>query len=212
MSQPPPALPPDALPPDALPPNSPDALPPGALPQDSFPSAIDTFDAKVDAWLERVRGNASADRLFNTASTLGDFSVIWQLVSLVRATDGKRQAKQSLELSLFIGAESLIVNQGIKRIFNRKRPTPSGDARFDVRTPSTSSFPSGHASAAFFAATMLTSMTGKRFAPLWYTIGAIVAMSRPYVRIHHASDVVAGAAVGAGLGAAALRLRRLWTR
>jgi undecaprenyl-diphosphatase len=35
---------------------------------------------------------------------------------------------------------------------------------------------------------------------VWYLIATIVALSRVYVRIHHASDVVAGAGVGAVLG------------
>jgi membrane-associated phospholipid phosphatase len=183
-------------------------VPPGS----PLATSIESFDARVDTWLEQVRGNPLSDRLFNTASTLGDFSVLWHLISIGRAVAGKRNARQSIELSLFLGAESLIVNQGIKRLFKRTRPTTSGDERYGVRTPSTSSFPSGHASSAFFAATVLTSMTGKRRAPLWYGIAAIVSLSRPYVRIHHASDIVGGAAVGLTLGVVATRLRRLWTR
>jgi len=70
-----------------------------------------------------------------------------------------------------------------------------------VRRPSTSSFPSGHASAAFFAAAILTTATSQRLAPVWYSTAAVVAVSRAYVRIHHPSDVVAGAAVGVALGA-----------
>ena len=99
-----------------------------------------------------------------------------------------------------IGAESLVVNQGVKRLFGRIRPTEAGDPRFPVRRPSTSSFPSGHASSAFFAAALLTTATGKRMAPVWYSTATVVALSRAYVRIHHPSDVVAGAAVGVVLG------------
>jgi undecaprenyl-diphosphatase len=47
----------------------------------------------------------------------------------------------------------------------------------------------------------------RRSAPLWYGIAAAVAASRVHVRIHHGSDVVAGAAIGLGLGAVA---RRVW--
>ena len=39
--------------------------------------------------------------------------------------------------------------------------------------------------------------------PLYYALAVVVASSRVYVRIHHASDVVAGAALGVGLGALA---------
>ena len=55
---------------------------------------------------------------------------------------------------------------------------------------------------------MLSSWDGKRWGALWFAIAAIVGTSRAYVRIHHASDVVAGAIVGAVLGIAARRVLR----
>ena len=68
-----------------------------------------------------------------------------------------------------------------------------------IRVPSTSSFPSGHASAAFCAAVLL-SKRQPRLVPLWFGLAAVVGLSRPYVRMHHASDVVVGAAIGAAIG------------
>jgi undecaprenyl-diphosphatase len=43
--------------------------------------------------------------------------------------------------------------------------------------------------------------------PLYYAVGAVVASSRVYVKIHHPSDVVAGALVGLVLARLA---RRVW--
>jgi undecaprenyl-diphosphatase len=169
---------------------------------------VERFDEWADAQLERLRGHPVADRVFTTASTLGDFSVMWHLANVARATTSTTRRRQLPVLAALIGAESLIVNQGIKRLFKRTRPTETGDDRYDVRKPSTSSFPSGHASAAGFAATVLTAWDGTRAAPLWGSMAGIVATSRAYVRIHHASDVVAGLAVGAALGQVAIRLVR----
>ena len=45
----------------------------------------------------------------------------------------------------------------------------------------------------------------RRTAPAWYTLAALVAFSRVYVRMHHTSDVVAGAALGLALAPAARR-------
>lgn len=163
-------------------------------------SAVDSFDRWCDDQLERLRGNAVADPVFKAASFLGDFSGIWHLIGIGRAIIDPSAVRQSLAMSALIGAESLIVNQGVKRLFRRTRPTKAGDPRFPVRRPSTSSFPSGHASAAFFAAAILTTATGRALAPVWYSVAAIVAVSRAYVRIHHPSDVVGGAVVGALLG------------
>ena len=88
------------------------------------------------------------------------------------------------------------------------RPTQAGDPRYPVRKPSTSSFPSGHASAAFFAATVLTAWSGVATAPAWFALAGVVATSRAFVRIHHPSDVVGGALVGLALGQAAVALLR----
>jgi membrane-associated phospholipid phosphatase len=141
------------------------------------------------------------------ATHAGEFSAIWHAASLARGVvTGRRD--QMLALAIGLGVESLVVNQGLKRIFRRPRPTTDGDDRYDIRAPMTSSFPSGHASAAAFAATTLIGWDGRRSVPLWGTMAAVVATSRPYVRIHHASDVVAGAAVGVAMGLVARRLFR----
>ena len=71
-------------------------------------------------------------------------------------------------------------------------------ARIALRTPRTSSFPSGHATTAFTAAALLSDED--RLRPLYYAIAVVVAWSRVYVRIHHASDVVAGIGVGIAPG------------
>ncbi len=164
---------------------------------------VSELDEWADGLLEHVRGNAAVDAVMKTASELGDFSVIWHLIGLARGVTSDRRAQQALVLAALLGAESLLVNQGVKRLFGRTRPTESGDPRFPVRKPSTSSFPSGHASSAFFAATLLTGWSGKRMAPVWFGVAGVVATSRAYVRIHHASDIVGGAALGLALGATA---------
>lgn len=178
-----------------------------SLPDDVV-ARVNAFDALVDARLEKWRDSPVAAHVFSAASHLGDFSLIWHMVSAARGTTSERRATQGFALSALLGVESLIVNQGLKRLFRRERPTASGDERFEVRTPSTSSFPSGHASSAFFAATLLTTLDGRKSGPVWFGLAGVVATSRVYVRIHHASDVVGGAVVGLGLGL----LARPWIR
>lgn len=161
---------------------------------------IAEFDARAEAALERLRDNPWLDRLMTAATHAGEFSAVWHVAGLARgAVTGRWD--QTLTLAAGLGAESLIVNQGLKRLFRRTRPTTSGDDRFTIRTPLTSSFPSGHASAATFAAITLIRWDGPRTIPLWGGLAALIALSRPYVRIHHASDVVGGVAAGAGMAA-----------
>lgn len=167
--------------------------------------SVDAFDTWVDDALELLRGNPIADRVFTTASHVGDFSLIWHGIAIVRAV-AKGRPDQIVVLAVLLGAESLIVNQGVKRLFRRERPTTTGDDRLQVRKPTTSSFPSGHASSAAFAAMVLSGWDGPRLGMLWWKIAAIVGISRAYVRIHHGSDVVAGAVVGTLLGLVGRRL------
>jgi undecaprenyl-diphosphatase len=163
-----------------------------------------SFDEAGDRVLEPLRNHRATNALFGVASKVGDFSVVWHIIGLLRAIGSVHRLQQALALSVALGVESLIVNQGVKRLFKRERPTTSGDHRFEVRTPSTSSFPSGHASSATFAAIVLTSFTGFPLAAVWLIIALVVALSRVVVRIHHLSDIVGGIVTGAILGGIAV--------
>ena len=174
----------------------------------AFGPAVAAYDRWADLALERIRGNPVADTIFVSATKLGDWSLVWHVVNVGRGLTSAGRGDQVPILALALGAESLLVNQGLKRLFNRARPTAEGDPRYPVRRPQTSSFPSGHASAAAFTAVLLTTWDGKRSAPLWWTLASTVALSRAYVRIHHASDVVAGMAVGTVLGLGARTILR----
>ena len=163
-----------------------------------------SFDEYGDRILEPLRENRVAVAFFGIASTVGDFSIIWHFIGIIRSIGSIDRLQQALVLSLALGVESLIVNQGVKRFFKRERPTTSGDDRFDIRTPSTSSFPSGHASSATFAAVILVSFTGWPIGIVWIVVATLVALSRVVVRIHHLSDIVGGFVTGAILAALAL--------
>jgi membrane-associated phospholipid phosphatase len=179
--------------------------------RDMFGARVARFDMRADELLEHMRGQPAVDAVFRFASEAADFSMIWHAANVVRGTIVRRP-DQVAGLALALGIESLVVNQGLKRLFRRERPTLEGDHRTPVRRPSTSSFPSGHASAAAFNATILTSWDRRRW-PLWWSIAAVVGVSRAHVRIHHASDVIGGAVVGVTLGLAARRvLRRVGRR
>lgn len=175
-------------------------------PTSSLTRAVASFDQRVDTALEPWRSRRGVDRLFHVASTIGDFSAVWHAIGLIVGVFIVRDLGATLWFSALIGLESLLVNQLIKRLFRRTRPTETGDPRFPVRRPRTSSFPSGHASSAMFAAVLLSVWVGWAWAPLWFAIALVIAASRAVVRIHHPSDVIGGMAVGVGLAAVALAL------
>jgi len=169
-------------------------------------ATIAAFDRRVDDALEPWRERRTVGATFRFASRIGDFSVIWHVIGLIVGLVVQHEPRHTAWFVGFIVAETLVVNQGVKRLFRRNRPTVTGDARFPVRKPRSSSFPSGHSSAGFFAATLLSAWVGWPSAPLWYAVALVVASSRAFVRIHHPSDVVAGAAFGLAVGLATLAL------
>ena len=168
--------------------------------------SVASFDLRVDAALEPWRSRRGVDRIFHVASTVGDFSAVWHAIGLVTGLIIIGDPRAMVWFSILIGAESLVVNQVIKRCFRRARPTETGDPRFPVRRPRTSSFPSGHASSAVFAAVLLSVWGGWVTAPLWFVIALVIGASRAVVRIHHPSDVVGGMVVGLALAGVALGL------
>jgi undecaprenyl-diphosphatase len=167
---------------------------------------IDRFDLVVDELFDNVRGNPVADRLFYVASELGDWSLIWHLLGTGQGLVRSDGFERAVALSTALGIESALVNGVVKSLFRRERPTVEVDRPHRLRQPRTTSFPSGHASSAFLAAALLSHRS--RGAPVFYGLAAVVATSRVYVRIHHASDVLGGAVIGAALGVAAKRIVR----
>jgi membrane-associated phospholipid phosphatase len=163
-----------------------------------FGPAVDTFDSLVDGWFEPLRANPITDRVFYAASSLGDFSLIWHVVGAWKALLPGGRPSDATRLSMVMAVESVVVNQGVKRLFGRVRPSRAAAGDRQIRQPITSSFPSGHASAAMTAAAVLSRRS--RFGVVYYVIGGIVATSRIHVKMHHASDVVAGAATGVLIG------------
>jgi len=161
------------------------------------------FDARIDKLIDPLRKNPHANRVFYAASALADHSLIWLILASLKAVT--QEETSGIKAAIGIGAESLIVNIGVKSLFGRARPIEADHSHpHQLRYPLTSSFPSGHASAAFAAAMIIGKRPWSRIA--MFGLATVVSTSRVHVRIHHASDVVAGAGLGVGLGWALSRL------
>jgi undecaprenyl-diphosphatase len=172
-------------------------------------SPIERFDDVVDGLFDVLRGRPIVDRVMYSVTELADFSVLWHILGVAQGLTRTDGFERAVRMSAALGVESLLVNAGIKSLFRRVRPVPEFERPHHLRTPKSTSFPSGHASSAFVAAALLSD--DSRAKPLYYALATVVAASRIHVRIHHASDVVGGVVLGVGLGALAKRAWRIAT-
>lgn len=141
-----------------------------------------------------------AERVLPRLSRSANHGVLWFATAAAMAASRTPRARRAAVRGLAsLSLASLTINTLGKRSVRRPRPVldPVPDVRRLKRQPITTSFPSGHsASAAAFA-------TGVALeSPAWgAAVGPIawsVALSRVYTGVHFPSDVLVGAALGAG--------------
>lgn len=111
--------------------------------------------------------------------------------------------KELLKDAVYVGtsvAGSLVLTYGLKYITDRERPYERYPDRVHPYSyESSPSFPSGHTATAFALATSLSIKH-----PKWYVIApsalwaCSVGVSRMNEGVHYPTDVLAGAAIGAG--------------
>jgi undecaprenyl-diphosphatase len=168
-------------------------------------SRIQALDDTVDRWFDRVRG-PKLDPLFYGLSSAADHGLLWLAIGSIRAA-WRADPALALRLGVSMGVESALTNGPVKMSFRRVRPDPhhraDGPLPYGMHRPISSSFPSGHAASAFTAAVLLADSP---LAPAFFVLAGVVATSRVYVKMHHASDVLVGAALGVTLGTIARRV------
>ena len=120
---------------------------------------------------------------------------IGSIVVVVRLAMRKLGVEAKLFALTMLGAA--LLNMTLKLAFKRTRPVPF----FNLSTPETYSFPSGHSlmSACFFgalAALLTARIKRKRVRTvIWIVCTAmflLIGLSRIYLGVHHTTDVIAG--------------------
>jgi len=157
---------------------------------------VSTLDEVVDGAFEPLRGRPGFDRAAEVVSNLADYGYVWVALAAIKARRPGPDRRRAIAALGAAGVSSLLVSRAIKAAVSRQRPEDHLDAA--VRTPSTSSFPSGHTLAAFCTAFVLGDSDAQTAANVAFA-GAVAA-SRVHLRAHHPTDVVGGAVVGSVLG------------
>lgn len=161
--------------------------------------ALTRFD---DALVAALRATQTADtlRVFARITHFGDTAVLTALGiggALLLAASGRRLFAAGWAAA--IGGNSLL-NHGLKSVFERVRPLHEHGHSFATGW----SFPSGHSSGTVVAWGIAAYVLMHLLPPRWHlpalfaavAIALSTALSRIFLQVHYASDVLAGIASG----------------
>ena len=157
--------------------------------------------------LEYIRQHISGpvmDRIMTIITHLGDYGLLWIcLAFILMAVPRTRKSGFAVVAAMIAGL--VICNLLMKNIIARPRPFEAYGLPIIIDRPMGYSFPSGHSSNSFIAATVIA-MKYRKYAAAVYTTAALIALSRIYLCVHYPSDVIAGAVIGMGIGYVTVKL------
>jgi undecaprenyl-diphosphatase len=144
-------------------------------------------------------------RIFQAASRLGD-GVIWYVLMMALPLIYGRQALRPAVVMALTGALGVAVYKLLKRAFVRERPFIAYATIDPAMAPlDRYSFPSGHTLHAVSFA-LQASVHFPQLAWVLMPLALTIAASRVVLGLHYPTDVLAGAILGASLGALGLSL------
>jgi membrane-associated phospholipid phosphatase len=151
----------------------------------------------------RALGDTPAVPVAQAMSHFGEHALGWLAIGALGAVRGRRRADWAAGTAGVVAAHAAGVV--VKRVVRRVRPDLE-DVPALVATPSRLSFPSAHSCSTAAAAVGFGPMLGR---PLMASVTVGMLVSRVLLGVHYPSDVVSGAALGAGVAAV---VRRRLTR
>ena len=161
-------------------------------------------------WIQEHLSCPLMDWLMVFFSRLGDSGLIWIIITIILLIPRKTR-RYGLTCALSLLFSRLLCNLGLKPLVMRERPFAGKELELLVETPQDFSFPSGHTSSSFAAATALSSH-GRSWGIPAYILAVLIAFSRLYLYVHFPSDVIAGAAVGIICGILARLIIKKWAK
>lgn len=175
------------------------------------PGWIRRLDQRVGRRIAAAPSSPATDRALRNLTEAANGGTLWWGVAAGLALTGVKGRKAAVTGMLSLGGAALVANLIAKPLLHTSRPSgvfqSSRASRRLATTPRSASWPSGHTAnaVAFATATALVSPArGAVVAPL----AGAVAFSRLHVGAHWLSDVIGGAAIGAGSAVAVDTVRR----
>lgn len=157
------------------------------------------FDETLRAALHQY-ASPGLTALMRAVTQLGSTKFLLFAGALSATTFALLRWWRALTLFSFVFLGAILLNQSLKLIFQRARPSPF----FDTPLPSSYSFPSGHALWSFCCYGALAAILNARIrnraarSLVWTLVIVLVGLigiSRVYLGVHYPSDVLAGYAI-----------------
>lgn len=172
-----------------------------------MPHRLVELDVSLFQWINGHHA-PPLDLVMKALSYGTELFALWWAVILVLLFLGKRFRRTAAALAVTLVVQGAIVDGAMKHVARRERPYKAVEEARQMGVPwGGYSFPSGHASSCFAAATVLSSAFPAA-APLLFLFAVTVAYSRVYLGMHYPSDVLTGAVIGILIALAVLRLFR----
>lgn len=161
-------------------------------------------------WIAQHCHSLWMDTVMPWISHLGDSGAIWIILALVLLVLGKKEKATGAQVLLALLFSLLFCNLILKNAVGRIRPCDLNAAvELLIPRPADASFPSGHTSASFAAATVLLLTKWKgRWAAL--VLAGLIAFSRLYLYVHFPTDVLGGLVLGVICGLLSVTVWRKW--
>ena len=158
-------------------------------------NSIHKYDVSLFIWLINTRMHGSLTQLSRIWSKTVEGPLYALIISIVYGSQGYSAYLQGILLAFLI--ERLIYFV-VKNSLKRNRPEAALKNFRSIITPSDQfSFPSGHTSAAFMMATLLSFHFPSLLIPL-YCWATLVGCSRVVLGVHFPTDILVGSILGIG--------------
>ena len=147
-------------------------------------------------WLQDSVRNPMLTKIFVFITSLGNVGAIWIVLAVVLIAIPKTR-KSGIIVAAALIIDAALCSGILKNVFCRIRP-------FDVNTavqvlitkPRDFSFPSGHTSASFAAATALYLAKERKLFATTLVLACLIAFSRMYLYVHYPTDIIGGILIG----------------
>jgi membrane-associated phospholipid phosphatase len=171
-----------------------------------LPDGIEEFDRDLYRWFAE-RDHGALDQALPLLTRAANHSVLWLgLAGALYLTGGRRGKATAVRGVIAVGVTSIVANGLVKRLPRARPPQEQIPEARQVRLPTSSSFPSGHAaSAAAFATVVAHGEPG--LLPPVAALAFGVAFSRVHTGVHYPTDVLVGSAIGMIVGSMVCTVR-----